>query len=206
MGAYRRERRANLEEYWFDRCAVPAAALDHFLPAAGDTLEWRGETGCCVSAAADEQPDGSYQVAVTAVGCAVRAVTPVTSESGADFASVKQASWLVAASALADFLSQNQIHGSAASWAGEHYYIFHRAAEPADGGRTKVTLQARRTELQKLEAIRHEELLSCGNAALPEKEVVWIGRWRVTPEDGALFQNQLGSDASSWAVNQKMVR
>jgi len=196
-GAYQLERRANLEEYQSDTFQVPAKALNAFLPAVGDAVNWNGTAATCIGNVAKEQPDGSYLVTVTAVSGTIRAQGEISGTEDAEFASVKQGVWVVADSRLAAFLAENAVHASAATWAGEGFYIFHQAAVPDERGYTKVTLQARQGKLRLIEACRSEELLSGG--ADGTAEVIWKSRWRVRPEDRELFSGSLGSDASEWA-------
>ena len=198
-GAYKLERRANLEEHQSDTFQVPANSLNSFLPAVGDSVNWNGTAATCIGSTASEQPDGSYRVTVTAVSGTVRAQGEITSTEDADFESVKQGVWTVADSRLAAFLAEHAVHESAASWAGSGFYIFHQATEPGERGFTKVTLQARQGKLKMIEACRSEELLSGGADAAAD--IVWRSRWRARPGDRALFTGSLGSDASGWAEN-----
>ena len=196
-GAYQLERRANLEEYQSDTFQVPAKALNSFLPAVGDAVNWNGTAATCIGNVAREQPDGSYLVTVTAVSGTIRAQGEISSIEDADFESVRQGVWVVADSRLAAFLEENAVHASAATWAGEGFYIFHQTAVPDERGYTKVTLQARQGKLKLIEACRSEELLSGGTEGTAES--VWKSRWRVRPEDCERFSGLLGKDASDWA-------
>ncbi len=199
-GAFRFERRANLEEYQYDSFRVPAEAFNTFLPAIGQSLNWNGGVYVCESAEARLELDGNYRIDLTAVNTAVRAEGEITTEDTAEFESLKQGVWLVTPSALAEFLTAHAIHADASAWAGEGFYIHHVATAPAhSGNRTQVTLQARHAALKLIEARRTERLAAFGSSETAEKEIIWTGRWRVTAQDRAIFENQLGASAAEWA-------
>ena len=111
-GSYLLERRANLEEYQSDTFQVPAHALDSFLPAVGDTVNWNGTAATCIGNVAKEQPDGSYLVTITAVSGTIRAEGEISGTEDADFESVRKGVWVVADSRLAEFLEEISVHAS----------------------------------------------------------------------------------------------
>ncbi len=200
-GTYRLERRANLEEFKQNTFKVPALMLANFLPAIGDTIDWAGGEYRCEKVEVSENSDDTFNVQITAVNTAIRAEGDITTEDNAEFEQLKTGVWLVRADALADFLSTHAVHATAADWAGENFYIHEVATAPANSARrTRVTLKARLARLKLIEALRHESIASLGGTS-PECEIVWTSRWHGAAADKAIFENQLGADASDWAEN-----
>ena len=166
---YRFERKKDLSEYKTAEFSIPAGG-NFTLPAAGDMIDWAGENFRCESVTETVKTDQSRLITITAVNTAVALNGAISSCIKTDSCEIKSGVWKVLPEALDDFLSGNALYAPA-SWAGENFYISEVKTSPADSAQqTLVSLQARKSSLQMLEALRSEEIVAM-NDFITEKSL-----------------------------------
>jgi len=201
--SYRFERRKDLSEYKIAQFEMAASDVES-MPKIGDLIDWAGENYRCESAVAEAQGDEAAIVTLTAVNIAVELEGRIESVSNAEFEQVKVGTFLLMPDALEAFLERNSLH-SPAEWAGENFYIFNQECEVADSAlRTRVILKARYVQLQMIENLRSEEIVSLGND-IPEILYIWSSRWRAAAGDQAIFEAMLGTAPVNWGHPEAVI-
>ena len=194
-GSFRFERNCDLTEYQTISYKLSANDLA-LLPQVGDAISWAGNDYRCESVTCKESADKTFVAEVRAVNTAVTPAGSIQSEQLND-EEYKIGSWLIMPEKLESFLQENRLH-STADWAGKNFYIYKITTAPANSAqRTKVTLTARRSQLEMIEALRSEEIVSMVFNT-PDKAMVWHSRWRATAADRDIFAGKLGSSAMEW--------
>ncbi|MBE6403779.1 MAG: hypothetical protein E7039_08680 [Lentisphaerae bacterium] len=201
-GSFRFERKNDLTEYKIISYKLPQNDLS-LLPPSGSIIDWAGSDYRCEAVTVQENSNQLFTAEIRAVNIAIELAGRIKSEKNHD-EEFKIGSWQIMPDALEDFLQNNILH-TPAVWAGENFYIYKIATEPADSAtRTQVTLTARRSKLEMLEALRSEEIVAMP-MDIPDKRLVWQSRWRATAEDREIFENKLGNTAEDWTNDDQMV-
>ena len=199
---FRFERKNDLTEYKSITYKLPQQDLT-LLPAAGAIIDWAGSDYRCETVTVQEDDQQNFIAEVRAVNIAIELAGRIKSEKNHD-EEFKTGSWYIMPEAVAEFLQTNSLHAPA-NWAGENFYIYNVSTEPADSAtRTLVTLTARRSKLQMIEALRSEEIVAMP-LDVPDTRLVWQSRWRATAEDRKIFENKLGSTAQDWTNDSRAI-
>ena len=201
-GSFKFERKNDLTEYKTISYRLPENDLA-LLPEIGSMIDWAGSDYRCEEVLAEEKSDNICIAKVRAVNIAIAPEGRIQSEQRHD-EEFKIGSWLIMPEALEKFLLDNTLHKTAA-WAGENFYIYNVATRPADSAkRTLVTLTARRSKLEMIEALRSEEIVSMA-LNTPNTRLIWQSRWRATADDREIFENLLGNTANAWTNDDRAI-
>ena len=201
-GSFKFERKNDLTEYKIISYSLPENDLA-LVPEIGSMIDWAGSDYRCEEVLTEKNTAGNYIVQVRAVNIAIAPEGRIKSERRHD-EEFKIGAWLVMPEALEKFLLDNALH-KAAAWAGENFYIYNVATQPADSAkRTQVTLTARRSQLEMLEALRSEEIVAMA-LDTPDTRLTWQSRWRATAEDREIFENKLGNLAEEWTNDDRAI-
>ena len=201
-GSFRFERKNDLSEYKTISYELPQHDLT-MLPAVGSVIDWAGSDYRCEAVTVQENAQQIFAAEVRAVNIAIEPAGRIKCEKNHD-EEFKTGSWQIIPDALEDFLQANAMH-TPAIWAGENFYIYQVTTQPADSAnRTLVTLTARYSKLEMIEALRSEEIVAMP-LNTPDTRLVWHSRWRATADDREIFENKLGSTAEDWTGDSRAI-
>ncbi len=201
-GSFKFERKCDLSEYKTISYSLPENDLV-LLPEIGSVIDWAGSNYRCEAVLTEENSDSVYIAQVRAVNIAIAPEGRIQSEQRHD-EEFKIGSWMIMPEALEKFLLDNALH-NAAAWAGENFYIYNISTKEANSAkRILVTLTARRSKLEMLEAIRKEEIVAMA-LDTPDTRLTWQSRWRATAQDREIFENKLGKTAEEWTNDDRAI-
>ena len=204
MTDYSETKNNNLEKEKTAKWMIHDDSIEEWLPDIGAVITWGDalygvdELYMIDDIQKTKLKSGEWEVTLKAKDMAVLIIGNPQFTRTAAYESSKTAKWRVDTASYEQFIADNDID-SAATWAGDGYYVTNLSAEPHGILGYYVTIEAKHVSVRQIEVLPRKTFAGYETDGSLKIETVYTGKWQVHADNREEFETLIGESAEDWA-------
>ena len=204
MTDYSETKNNNLEKEKTARWLIHDDSIEEWLPDIGAVITWGDalygvdELYMIDDIQKTKLKSGEWEVTLKAKDMAVLIIGNPQFTRTAAYESSKTAKWRVDTASYEQFIADNDID-SAATWAGDGYYVTNLSAEPHGILGYYITIEAKHVSVRQIEVLPRKSFAGYEADGSLKIETVYTGKWQVHTDNREEFETLVGESAEDWA-------